>query len=213
MSEEEIKPEDIARALGEEGFAEEGEAEEEVPKPRRRGRPTKKQKIEIPPDVEEALKKIDGATALKLMQFLHASYLSWITEAEAEKYYVTVSRAYSEALQQQERTIRELTNTFAQQLQSTIAPALDSISKSIDAISTRVADLEKMTKPPTIDDRLIILGSVLLKGFREKLGLPKEVDDVLNMVIYDSARAYLSRRGIKVEEEKAEGEKAEGEEK
>ena len=213
--EEEIKPEDIAKALGEEAEVEEREVEEEViPRPRR-GRPPKKKTIEISKEVEEALKKIDGATALKLMQFLHSSYLSWITEAEAEKYYVTVSRAYSEALQQQERTIRELTNAFTQQLQSTIAPALDSISKSIDSISTRVADLEKMTKPPTIDDRLIILGSVLLKGFREKLGLPKEVDDILNMVIYDSARAYLSRRGIKVEEEQVEekAEEKQGEEK
>jgi hypothetical protein len=210
VSEEEISPEDIARALGEEGFAEEGEAEEEVPKPRRRGRPPKKQKIEIPQDVEEALRKIDGATALKLMQFLHASYLSWITEAEAEKYYVTVSRAYSEALQQQERTIRELTNTFAQQLQSTIAPALESISRSIDAISTRVADLEKMTKPQPIDDRLIVLGAVLLKGLREKLGLPKEVDDILNIVIYESARTYLSRSRVRVEEEEK-GEESGGE--
>ena len=214
--EEELRAEDIAKALeNSETEAEEREVEEEViPRPRR-GRPPKKKTIEIPKEVEEALKKIDGATALKLMQFLHFSYLSWITEAEAEKYYVTVSRAYTEALQQQERTLRELTNAFTQQLQSTIAPALDSISKSIDSISTRVADLEKMTKPPTIDDRLIILGSVLLKGFREKLGLPKEVDDVLNMVIYDSARAYLSRRGIKVEEEKVEekAEEKQGEEK
>jgi Mg2+ and Co2+ transporter CorA len=209
--EDEIKPEDIVKALGEEAEVETGEEEEEVvPKPRRRGRPPKKQKIEIPPDVEEALKKIDGATALKLMQFLHASYLSWITEAEAEKYYVTVSRAYSEALQQQQRTIQELTNAFAQQLQSTIAPALESISRSIDAISTRVADLEKMTKPPTIDDRLIVLGAVLLKGLREKLGLPKEVDDILNMVIYESARAYLARSRLRVEEEEK-GEESGGE--
>jgi hypothetical protein len=210
MGEEEISPEDIARALGEEELTEEGEAEEEVPKPRRRGRPPKKRTIEIPKDVEDALKKIDGATALKLMQFLHASYLSWITEAEAEKYYVTVSRAYSEALQQQERTIRELTDAFARQLQSTIAPALQSISKSIDAISARVADLEKMTKPQPIDDRLIVLGAILLKGLRQKLGLPEEVDSILNTVIYESARAYLARGGIRVEEEEK-GEKSGGE--
>jgi len=210
--EEEISPEDIAKALGEEAEVEtREEGEEVVPRPRR-GRPPKKRTIEIPRDVEEALKKIDGATALKLMQFLHSSYLSWSTEAEAEKYYVTVSRAYSEALQQQERTLRELTNAFTQQLQSTIAPALESISKSIDAISSRVADLEKITRPQPIDDRLVILGSVLLKGFREKLGLPKEVDDILNMVIYESARAYLSRRGIKVEEEEVEETQDEGKE-
>jgi len=207
--EEEIRPEDIARALGEEAEAEAREEEEVVPRPRR-GRPPKKRTIEIPRDVEEALRKIDGATALKLMQFLHSSYLSWITEAEAEKYYVTVSRAYSEALQQQERTLRELTNAFTQQLQSAIAPALESISKSIDAISARVADLEKMTKPQPIDDRLIILGSVLLKGFREKLGLPKEIDDVLNMVIYESARTYLTKSRVRVEEEEK-GEESGGE--
>jgi len=210
--EEEISPEDIAKALGEEAEVEtREEGEEVVPRPRR-GRPPKKRTIEIPRDVEEALKKIDGATALKLMQFLHSSYLSWITEAEAEKYYVTVSRAYSEALQQQERTLRELTNAFTQQLQSTIAPALESISKSIDAISSRVADLEKITRPQPIDDRLVILGSVLLKGFREKLGLPKEVDDILNMVIYESARAYLTKRGVKVEEEEVEEKQDEGKE-
>ena len=210
--EEEISPEDIAKALGEEAEVEtREEGEEVVPRPRR-GRPPKKRTIEIPKDVEEALKKIDGATALKLMQFLHSSYLSWITEAEAEKYYVTVSRAYSEALQQQERTLRELTTAFTQQLQSTIAPALESISKSIDAISSRVADLEKITRPQPIDDRLVILGSVLLKGFREKLGLPKEVDDILNMVIYESARAYLTKRGVKVEEEEVEEKQDEGKE-
>jgi Mg2+ and Co2+ transporter CorA len=210
VSEEEIRPEDIARALGEEAEVETREEEEEVvPRPRR-GRPPKKRKIEIPPDVEEALKKIDGATALKLMQFLHASYLSWITEAEAEKYYVTVSRAYTEALQQQQRTIQELTNAFAQQLQSTIAPALESVSRSIDAISARVADLEKMTKPQPVDDRLIVLGAVLLKGLREKLGLPKEVDSILNTVIYESARAYLARSKLRVEEEEK-GEESGGE--
>jgi hypothetical protein len=207
--EEEIKPEDIAKALEEEGVEVGREEEEEVPRPRR-GRPPKKRTIEIPKDVEDALRKVDGATALKLMGFLHYSYLSWITEAEAEKYYVTVSRAYSEALQQQERTLRELTNAFTQQLQSTIAPALQSISKSIETISERVAYLEKATKPQPIDDRLIILGSIILKGLREKLGLPPEVDNILNMIIYDSARAYLSRRGIKVEEEEEQGEAGEG---
>jgi len=144
------------------------------------------------------------------MQFLHASYLSWITEAEAEKYYVTVSRAYTEALQQQQQTLRELTSAFAQQLQNTITPALESLSKSLETISTRVETLEKATRPTTIDDRLILLGTILLRGFREKLGLPQDLDRMLDYMIYDTARGFLAKRGV-VEEKEEEGE--EGEEK
>jgi hypothetical protein len=203
MSNEDLTAEDIRRALegeGVEGASEESveESETYIPRPRR-GRPPKRKKaVEIPADVEEALKKVDGATALKLMQFLHESYLSWITEAEAEKYYVTVSRAYTEALQQQQQTLRELTSAFAQQLQSTITPALESLSKSLEAISARVESLEKATRPTTIDDRLILLGAVLLRGFREKLGLPKDLDAVIDYIIYDTAKRFVA---FKVEEE------------
>jgi hypothetical protein len=154
---------------------------------------------------------VDGATALKLMQFLHASYLSWITEAEAEKYYVTVSRAYTEALQQQQQTLRELTSAFAQQLQNTITPALESLSKSLETISARVETLEKATRPTAIDDRLILLGAVVLRGLREKLGLPKDLDNMIDYIIYESAKGFLAKRRVKEEEKEEEGE--EGEEK
>lgn len=174
----------------------EGE-EEEFSKPRR-GRPPKKYKLEIPKDVEETLKKIDGATTLKLMQFLHTSYLSWINEAEATKYYNVSRQAWTEAMQMQEKTIRELVQAFTQQIENTLAPSLDSVNRALETIESRVKQLEASASKPMIDDRLILLGAALVKAFKDKLGLSKEVSDLLDAIIVSVARdiSLKSRLGM-----------------
>lgn len=164
---------------------------EEIPTPRR-GRP-RKPKVEIDKDLEEVLKKVDGATALKLMQFLHNSYLSWINEAEATKYYNVSRQAWTEALQMQQQTIQQLVQTFTQQLENTLAPTLDTVNRALETIENRVKQLEaSVSKPVTvIDDRLILLGTVLLKSFKDKLNLSKEISDLLDAIIISTARDIL----------------------
>jgi hypothetical protein len=203
--EEDITAEDIRRVLLEEAEEEE-EEEEAIPRPRRGRPPRRKLKVEIPKDVEESLKKISGTDALKLMHLLHNYYLSWITEAEAEKYYVTVSRAYEEAQRQYQQTMKELIGAFSQQLQQTLQPTLEAIAKTLDVINARVSALEKATRPTTIDDRLIILGAIALRIMREKLGLPKDIDAVIDYLLYESAKSYLSKY-TQQEKTEEEGEK------
>jgi len=196
--EEDLTPEDVPKP---ESFEEVEEEEEEVvPRPRRRVRKTRR---EIPKEVEEALRKIDGATALKLMQFLHDSYLSWINEAEATKYYSVSRQAFNEAMQMQQQMMKQLVDAFTNQLQSTISPTLETVNRALSAIEERVKAIERATSKPQVDDRLILLGAVLLKSFKDKLKLPDELDDVLTAIIYSTARSYLS----KVEEKAEESEK------
>lgn len=163
--------------------------EEEVSKPRR-GRPPKKFKIEIPRDLEEKLKNIDGLTTLRLMQFLHESYLSWINEAEATKYYNVSRQAWTEALQMQQQTIQQLVQTFTQQLENTLAPTLDIVNRTLETIESRVKHLESSVSKP-VDDRLVLLGTILVKVFKDKLGLSKEISDLLDAIIVSTARDIL----------------------
>lgn len=176
--------------------------EEEVSKPRR-GRPPKKYKIEIPKDVEETLKKIDGATTLKLMQFLHTSYLSWINEAEATKYYNVSRQAWTEAMQMQEKTIRELVQAFTQQIENTLAPSLDSVNRALETIESRVKQLEASAAKPIIDDRLILLGATLVKAFKDKLGLSKEISDLLDAIIVSAARDILLKSRLEMQQQQS----------
>ena len=174
-----------------EGIENLGEIEEieEIPAPKR-GRP-RKPKVEIPKDVEEVLKKVDGATALKLMQFLHNSYLSWINEAEATKYYNVSRQAWTEALQMQQQTIQQLVQTFTEQLENTLAPTLDTVTRALETIESRVKQLETSVSKPVIDDRLVLLGATLVKAFKDKLGLSKEISDLLDAIIVSTARDIL----------------------
>lgn len=190
---EDLTPNDIPLPNSELEEEETGEEEEVIPRPRRRGRPPKKAGTEIPKEVEEALKKIDGATALKLMQFLHSSYLSWINEAEATKYYNVSREAWNEAMQMQQQSIQQLTNAFAEQLTNTLSPTLNTVSKALETIEERVKALEKTTSKPILDERLITLGAILIKGLKDKLGLPKDVSELLDAIIYTSARDYLMK--------------------
>jgi len=191
--EEDLTPEDIPKLEEVVEEEETGEEEEIIPRPRRRGRPMRKAGAEIPKEVEEAFKKIDGATALKLMQFLHSSYLSWINEAEATKYYNVSREAWNEAMQMQQQMIKQLVDAFANQLQSTLSPTLDTVNKALATIEERVRAIERTTSKPVIDERMIVLGAVLIKSFKDKLGLPNEVSDLLDAIIYSSARDYLRR--------------------
>jgi len=188
---EDLTPEDIEQYFKAE---EEEEIAEEIVK-RKRGRPPKqKSELEIPEKLREALKKIDGETTLELMRLLHRSYLSWITEAEAEKYYTITRQAFTEALQQQQMTIKQLTEAFSQQLTQTLTPALDTVSRALETIEERVKSLEKTAEKPVIDDRIITLGAIALKGFKDKIGLPKEIDQILDYIIVDSARSFLMKQ-------------------
>ena len=197
---EDLTPEDVKTYVKEE------EAEEVVERLARRGRPPKKVTPEITKDIEEVLKKVDGASALRLMNYLHRSYLSWITEAEAEKYYTVTRQAFSEALTQQQQVIREIMNNIAQQLQNTISPALSTVSKVLETIEDRVKSLEKITSKQAIDERLILLGAVLIKAFKDKIQLPKELSDIVDYVIYDISKSLLRPKIEEGEEEKEEGE-------
>jgi hypothetical protein len=204
--EEDLTPEDIPKPGVEEFEEEEAEEEEIVPRPRRRARKTRR---EIPKDVEEVLKKVDGTTALKLMQFLHDSYLSWINEAEATKYYSVSRQAFNEAMQMQQQMIKQLVDAFANQLQSTLTPTLETVNRALSAIEERVRAIERATSKPAVDDRLILLGAVLMKSFKDKLKLPQEIDDVLTAMIYSTARQYLMKTTAeeKKEEKEEKGEK------
>jgi len=202
--EEDLTPEDIPKPESFEEIEEEEAEEEVVPRPRRR---RVKQRREIPKEVEEALKKIDGSIALKLMQFLHESYLSWINEAEATKYYSVSRQAFNEAMQMQQQMIKQLVDAFANQLQSTLTPTLETVNKALSAIEERVKAIERVTSKPAIDDRLILLGAVLMKSLKDKLKLPSEIDDLLNMIIYSTAKSYLSKTAV---EEKKEEKKEKG---
>jgi hypothetical protein len=135
------------------------------------------------------------------MHLLHNAYLSWITEAEAEKYYTVTRQAFVEALQQQQQVIRELTESFAKQIQDVIAPTLNTVTRTLDAIEARVRQIEQATSRPLIDDRLIILGGIVIKALKDKLGLPKELSELLDSIIYSTAVKYL---GVKHEEEESE---------
>jgi hypothetical protein len=200
--EEDLTPEDIPKpeALEEEETEEE---EEVIPRPRHR---RSKRGAEISKELEEVLKKIDGASLMKLMQFLHSSYLSWINEAEATKYYNVSRQAFNEAMQMQEQMIKQLVDAFANQLQSTLTPTLETVNRALSAIEERVKAIERVTSKPAIDDRLILLGTVLLKGFKDKLGLPSEIGDILDAIIYSTAKSYLSKTAV---EEKKEEKKEE----
>jgi len=191
--EEDLTPEDIPKLTEVEEEEETGEEEEIIPRPRRRGRPPKRTEAEIPKEVEEALKKIDGATAVKLMQFLHTSYLSWINEAEATKYYNVSREAWSEAMQMQQQMIKQLVDAFANQLQSTLTPTLETVNKALATIEERVRAIERTTSKPMIDERMIALGAILVKAFKDKLNLPEEVSSLLDAIIYSSARDFLRR--------------------
>jgi hypothetical protein len=191
--EEDLTPEDIPKPTEIEEEEETGEEEEIIPRPRRRGRPPRRVGAEIMKEVEEAFKKIDGATALKLMQFLHSSYLSWINEAEATKYYNVSREAFNEAMQMQQQMIKQLVDAFANQLQSTLTPTLDTVNKALAAIEERVKAIEKTTSKPMIDERMIALGAILLKGFKDKLKLPDDVSSLLDAIIYSSVRDFLRR--------------------
>jgi hypothetical protein len=205
--EEDLSPEDIPRPESFEEIEEE-EEEEVVPRPRRR----RKQRREIPKDVEEVLKKVDGSTALKLMNFLHDSYLSWINEAEATKYYNVSRQAFNEAMQMQQQMISKLVDAFAEQIQSTLTPTLETVNKALSAIEERVKAIERVTSKPAIDDRLILLVAVLLKGFKDKLGLPSEISELLDAIIYSTARSYLMKTTAEEKkEEKKEKKKEESE--
>jgi hypothetical protein len=143
------------------------------------------------------------------MHLLHNAYLSWITEAEAEKYYTVTRQAFTEALQQQQQVIRELTQSFARQIQDVIAPTLSTVTRTLDAIEARVRQIEQATSRPLIDDRLIILGGIIVKALKDKLGLPKELSEMLDSIIYSTAVSYL--RGKRVHEETSESESESGE--
>jgi hypothetical protein len=105
--------------MGEEENPEEAipeEPEEVLPTmPTRRGR-RKQIKLELEKDLEQELKKLDGSSLVKILNFLHKTYLSWITEAEAEKYYTVSTRAFDEALRRQEKTVTELAEQFSKTL-------------------------------------------------------------------------------------------------
>jgi len=191
--EEDLSPEDIPKP--EEALEEEetGEEEEIIPRPRRGRTPRRRVGTEIPKELEEVLKKVDGASLMKLMQFLHSSYLSWINEAEATKYYNVSREAWSEAMQMQQQMIKQLVDAFANQLQSTLTPTLDTVNKALATIEERVKAIEKTTSKPMIDERMIALGAILVKGFKDKLGLPEEVSSLLDAIIYSSARDFLRR--------------------
>jgi hypothetical protein len=135
------------------------------------------------------------------MHLLHNAYLSWITEAEAEKYYTVTRQAFVEALQQQQQVIRELTESFAKQIQDVIAPTLNTVTRTLDAIEARVRQIEQATSRPIIDDRLIVLGGIIVKALKDKLGLPKELSELLDSIIYSTAIRIM---GVKREEEEVE---------
>ena len=190
----------------EEEFIPEEPPEEEEYKPlTRRGR-KKQTKLEIDKDLEEELKKLDGSSLIKVLNFLHKTYLSWITEAEAEKYYTVSTRAFDEALRRQEKTIAELSEQFSRVLTDKITPVFDTLDRRLEALEKRIESVETKAGKPAIDDRLIAIGLMLLDSYAEKNQTLKELRPLIRGFLGETARKYLMQG--KEEEEKEEGEES-----
>lgn len=172
-----------------EEYVPEPEEYEEIP---RRKKYRKYIKLEIDKDLEEDLKKLDGSSLVKVLNFLHKTYLSWITEAEAEKYYTVSTRAFDEALRRQEKTIAELSEQFGKMLTEKITPVFDVLDKRLETLEKRIESVEsKASKPITVDDRLIALGLMLLDSYAEKNQTLKELRPLIRSFLGETARKYL----------------------
>jgi len=189
MSDEETKEEAIPE-----------EPEEVLPTlPTRRGR-KKQVKIEIEKDLEQELKKLDGSSLVKILNFLHKTYLSWITEAEAEKYYTVSTRAFDEALRRQERTVTELAEQFSKTLGDKIAPVLETLDRRLEQLEQRIERVESKA-PQTIDDRLITLGLIFMDALSDKFPALKQYKPLIQAFALRTAQKYLETKEEKKEEE------------
>jgi Mg2+ and Co2+ transporter CorA len=179
--------------MGEEENPEEAipeEPEEVLPTfPTRRGR--KKQiKLELEKDLEQELKKLDGSSLVKILNFLHKTYLSWITEAEAEKYYTVSTRAFDEALRRQEKTVTELAEQFSRTLGDKIAPVLETLDRRLEQLEKRIERVEAKA-PATVDERLIALGLVFIDALSDKFPTLKQYRPIIQSLIVSTAQKYL----------------------
>jgi len=166
------------------------EPEEVLPTmPTRRGR--KKQiKLELEKDLEQELKKLDGSSLVKILNFLHKTYLSWITEAEAEKYYTVSTRAFDEALRRQEKTVTELAEQFSRTLGDKIAPVLETLDRRLEQLEKRIERVEAKAPSP-IDERLIALGLVFIDALSDKFPTLKQYRPIIQSLIVSTAQKYL----------------------
>ncbi len=174
------------------------ESEEEEKLLTRRGR-RRQIRLEIDKDLQEELKKLDGSSLVKILNFLHKTYLSWITEAEAEKYYTVSTRAFDEALRRQEKTVSELAEQFSKTLQERITPVFEVIDKRLEQLEKRIESVESKTRPSIIDDRLIALGLMILDAYADKNPSLKELRPLLRSILGTTAQKYL----LKKEEEES----------
>jgi Mg2+ and Co2+ transporter CorA len=166
------------------------EPEEVLPTmPTRRGR-RKQIKLELEKDLEQELKKLDGSSLVKILNFLHKTYLSWITEAEAEKYYTVSTRAFDEALRRQEKTVTELAEQFGRTLSDKIAPVLETLDRRLEQLEKRIERVEAKAPSP-IDERLIALGLVFIDALSDKFPTLKQYRPIIQSLIVSTAQKYL----------------------
>jgi len=178
--------------------------EEEEKLPTRRGR-RRQIKLDIDKDLEEELKKLDGSSLVKVLNFLHKTYLSWITEAEAEKYYTVSTRAFDEALKRQEKTITEISEQFSKTLSDKIAPVLDSLDKRLKELEERIESVEEKAteKKGEIDERLITLALVFADAFTDKVEALKQYKPLIQALLGKTVSKIIKEER-KEEEQKQE---------
>lgn len=104
----------------------------------------------------EILKKLTGDEVVEVFQYLHNTYLSWINEAEASKYFNVAQRAFEEALRRQETVITQLSEQFGKMLGERVGEALSTIEERINQLEKRLERME--SRPAMIDERLLALG-------------------------------------------------------
>lgn len=136
MSTEEINPEDVKTL------------EEEIkPAERRRGRKPKLEEEVV------SLSKLSGEETVKILDFLHRRYLSWMTEAESTKYANIFETAREKALEDVLKTYSEIQKQN-QEMISKLVEAIDSINK-------RLAELPQITAQQTTQQTITQVKSVL----------------------------------------------------
>ncbi len=166
------------------------EIEKYIPAPaEEEGKKKKKKSASLEAPIPESLKRLSGEEVLRILDFLHRKYLSWMTEAEGAKYSSVYKSAKEEAL----REVLELQAELQKQIQQQIE-TLQKITVALQEAITKQPQV--VTKSLLEDPRFRVLAYVIYDYLASKNPeLKKYRDLVLSILMPEATQARGAESG------------------
>ncbi|MEM1830776.1 MAG: hypothetical protein QXJ97_04500, partial [Desulfurococcaceae archaeon] len=146
-------------------------------------------------EIPRELEKLTGDNVVKIMEFLHKKYLSWLREAESTKYVDVVRSIREETVSEINKFYSEIFRGYEERFKKH-EEMLEKLTKMIDDLYNRISivregEQEKVVVKQNIldDPRVRALTYIIAEAVSDKLPAIKQYLPVLRALLFPEAIA------------------------